>query len=332
MSASLPCPRELALRLLHDMLRIRRMEERAAELYGAGKIRGFLHLYIGEEAVAVGALHALAPDDAVIATYREHGHALVQGVPMNAIMAEMYGKREGCSHGRGGSMHLFDARTRFFGGNAIVAGGLPLTVGLALAEHMQGGKRIAACFFGEGAMAEGAFHEALNLAALWQLPVLFCCENNLYAMGTALARSQSQTDLCAKAAAYKVAAQAVDGMDVLAVHQATGAAVEQVRAGQGPYFLEYRTYRFRAHSMFDPELYRDKAEVEQWKARGPIHSYSARLKAEGLLDEAGFLALAAQVEAEVEAAVAYAEAGSLEPLADLCRDVYTSAPGTQVQP
>ena len=332
MSAPLPCPRDLALRLLHDMLRIRRREERAAELYGAGKIRGFLHLYIGEEAVAVGALHALAPDDAVIATYREHGHALVQGVPMNAIMAEMYGKQEGCSHGRGGSMHLFDARTRFFGGNAIVAGGLPLTVGLALAERMQGGTRIAACFFGEGAMAEGAFHEALNLAALWQLPVLFCCENNLYAMGTALARSQSQTDLCAKAAAYKVAVQAVDGMDVAAVHQATRAAVEQVRAGQGPYFLEYRTYRFRAHSMFDPELYRDKAEVEQWKARGPIHSYSARLKAEGLLDEAGFLALAAQVEEEVEAAVAYAEAGSLEPLADLCRDVYTPEPGPEPAP
>lgn len=332
MSAPLPCPRDLALRLLHDMLRIRRLEERAAELYGAGKIRGFLHLYIGEEAVAVGALHALAPDDAVIATYREHGHALIQGVPMTAIMAEMYGKQEGCSHGRGGSMHLFDAKTRFFGGNAIVAGGLPLTVGLALAERMQGGTRIAACFFGEGAMAEGAFHEAINLAALWQLPVLFCCENNLYAMGTALARSQSQTDLCAKAAAYKVAVQAVDGMDVLAVHQATRAAVEQVRAGQGPYFLEYRTYRFRAHSMFDPELYRDKAEVEQWKARGPIHSYSARLKAEGLLDEAGFLALAAQVEEEVEAAVAYAEAGSLEPLADLCRDVYTPEPGPEPAP
>ena len=326
MSAPVPYPRDFALVLLRDMLRIRRLEERAAELYGQGKIRGFLHLYIGEEAVAVGALHALAPDDAVLATYREHGHALIQGVPMTAIMAEMYGKQEGCSRGRGGSMHLFDARTRFFGGNAIVAGGLPLAVGLALAERMQGGTRLAACFFGEGAMAEGAFHEALNLAVLWQLPVLFCCENNLYAMGTALARSQSQTDLCAKAAAYKVATQAVDGMDVVAVHQATRAAVEQVRAGLGPYFLEYQTYRFRAHSMFDPELYRDKAEVEQWKERGPVHSYSARLKAQGLLDEQGFLALAAEVEQEVEAAVAYAEAGSLEPLEDLCRDLYTPGP------
>jgi pyruvate dehydrogenase E1 component alpha subunit len=323
MSVAVPYPREFALGLLRDMLRIRRLEERAAELYGAGKIRGFLHLYIGEEAVAVGALHALAPDDAVLATYREHGHALVQGVPMTAIMAEMFGKREGCSRGRGGSMHLFDARTRFFGGNAIVAGGLPLAVGLALAERMQGGTRLAACFFGEGAMAEGAFHEALNLAVLWQLPVLFCCENNLYAMGTALARSQSQTDLCAKAGAYKIATRAVDGMDVVAVHQATCAAVEQVRAGLGPYFLEYQTYRFRAHSMFDPELYRDKAEVEQWKARGPILAYKARLMAEGLLDEAGLAALEAEVEQEVEAAVAYAEAGSPEPLEDLCRDVYT---------
>ena len=326
MSAPVPYPREFALVLLRDMLRIRRLEERAAELYGAGKIRGFLHLYIGEEAVAVGALHALAPDDAVLATYREHGHALIQGVPMTAIMAEMYGKREGCSRGRGGSMHLFDARTRFFGGNAIVAGGLPLAVGLALAERMQGGTRLAACFFGEGAMAEGAFHEALNLAVLWQLPVLFCCENNLYAMGTALARSQSQTDLCAKAAAYKIATRAVDGMDVVAVHQATCTAVEQVRAGLGPYFLEYQTYRFRAHSMFDPELYRDKAEVEQWKARGPILAYQARLMAEGLLDEAGLAALEAEVAQEVEAAVAYAEAGSPEPLEDLCRDVYTPAP------
>jgi pyruvate dehydrogenase E1 component alpha subunit len=323
MNAALPFPREFALRLLHDMLRIRRLEERAAELYGAGKIRGFLHLYIGEEAVAVGALHALAPADAVVATYREHGHALIQGVAMQAIMAEMYGRQEGCSRGRGGSMHLFDAATRFFGGNAIVAGGLPLAVGLALAERMQGSSRIVACFFGEGAMAEGAFHEALNLAALWQLPVLFCCENNLYAMGTALERSESQTDLCAKAASYKVPAAAVDGMDVVAVHQATCTAVEQVRAGLGPYFLEYQTYRFRAHSMFDPELYRDKAEVARWKERGPIHSYSARLKPLGLLDENGFLAIAAEVDAEVEAAVAFAEAGSLEPVEDLLRDVHT---------
>ena len=323
MIAPVPYPQDFALGLLHDMLRIRRLEERAAELYGEGKIRGFLHLYIGEEAVAVCALHALAADDAVVATYREHGHALLQGVPMNAIMAEMYGRQAGCSHGRGGSMHLFDARTRFFGGNAIVGGGIPLAVGLALAERMLGGKRLTACFFGEGALAEGAAAESLNLAALWQLPVLFCCENNLYAMGTALARSQAQTDLCAKVQAFGVPARSVDGMDVVAVHEATRAAVEQVHAGHCPCFLEFRTYRFRAHSMFDPELYRDKAEVEEWKKRGPIHSYSAQLKAQGLLDEPGFLALEAEAAAEVEAAVAFAEAASLEPVETLMNDVYT---------
>lgn len=323
MIVPVPYPQDFALGLLHDMLRIRRLEERAAELYGEGKIRGFLHLYIGEEAVAVGALHALAADDAVVATYREHGHALLQGVPMNAIMAEMYGRQAGCSHGRGGSMHLFDARTRFFGGNAIVAGGLPLAVGLALAERMLGGNRLTACFFGEGALAEGAAAESLNLAALWQLPVLFCCENNLYAMGTALARSQAQTDLCAKVQAFGVPARSVDGMDVVAVHEATRAAVEQVHAGHCPCFLEFRTYRFRAHSMFDPELYRDKAEVEEWKKRGPIHSYSAQLKAQGLLDEPGFLALEAEAAAEVEAAVTFAEAASLEPVETLMNDVYT---------
>ncbi len=316
-------PQDIALDLLRDMVRIRRLEERAGELYGEGKIRGFLHLYIGEEAVAVGVLHALAADDAVVATYREHGHALIKGVPMKTIMAEMYGRQEGCSRGRGGSMHLFDASTRFFGGNAIVAGGLPLTVGLALAERMQGGSRLSTCFFGEGAMAEGAFHESINLAALWQVPMLFCCENNLYAMGTALERSQSQTDLCTKASAYKVDARSVDGMDVIAVYEAACDAVKHIREGHGPFFLEFRTYRFRAHSMFDPQLYRDKAEVEQWKARGPIHTYSAQLKAEGLLDEPGFLAILAEVDAEVEAAVAYAESGHLEPLEDLSHDVYT---------
>ncbi|MFC5302276.1 pyruvate dehydrogenase (acetyl-transferring) E1 component subunit alpha [Azospira restricta] len=313
----------LPLRLLADMLRIRRLEEKCAELYGAGKIRGFLHLYIGEEACAAGTMHALAADDNVVATYREHGHALLRGVPMNAIMAEMFGKAAGCSRGRGGSMHLFDAARRFYGGQAIVGGGLPLAVGLALADRMRKLPRITACVFGEGAMAEGAFHESINLAALWQLPVLFCCENNLYAMGTALARSESQTDLCAKAAAYKVRARAADGMDVRAVHAAVGDAVAAVRAGGGPFFVELQTYRFRAHSMFDPDLYRDKAEIEAWKQRGPIHTFSAQLKAEGRLDEAAFLRLDAAAQAEVDAAVAFAEAAPWEPVADLLRDVHT---------
>jgi pyruvate dehydrogenase E1 component alpha subunit len=324
-SGPVPWDKAFTLKLLADMVRIRRMEEKSAEMYGAGKIRGFLHLYIGEEATAVGALHALAADDNIVATYREHGHALVRGMDMGAIMAEMYGKREGCASGRGGSMHLFDKATRLFGGNAIVGGGLPLAVGLGLAAKMQKEKRITACFFGDGAVAEGAFHESLNLAALWKLPVLFCCENNLFGMGTAIERAESQTDLCVKAASYNMPALKVDGMDIVAVHEITKQAAQRVRAGEGPLFVEYQTYRFRAHSMFDAELYRQKAEVEEWKTRGPIHTFSARLKAEGKLTEEEFLAIDAAANAEVDAAVAFAEAGTWEPVEDLLKDVHTPA-------
>ena len=322
-SAPVPWDRDLALRILADMVRIRRMEERCAELYGQQKIRGFLHLYIGEEAVATGALHALRAEDNLVATYREHGHALVRGLSMRSIMAEMFGKRDGCAHGRGGSMHLFDVATRLYGGNAIVGGGLPLAVGLALADRMQGRRAATACFFGDGAVAEGAFHEAMNLAALWKLPVLFCCENNLYAMGTAIDRHESQTDLCVKASSYAMPAIRVDGMDVVAVHEATQAAAELVRDGGGPMFVEYRTYRFRAHSMFDAELYRSKAEIEQWKTRGPIHAFTARLKAQGLLSEEAFLEIDAAAQREVEDAVAFAEASGWEPVEDLLRDVHS---------
>ncbi len=262
--------RSRVLHLLGEMLRVRRFEEKCAELYASSKIRGFLHLYIGEEAVAVGAIQALTPDDAIVATYREHGHALVRGIAAGAIMAEMYGKQEGCSRGRGGSMHLFDAAKRFYGGNAIVGGGLPIAVGLALADKLQGRSRVNACFFGEGAVAEGEFHESMNLAALWKLPVLFCCENNLYAMGTALKRSESESDLCLKAGSYEIAAWPVDGMDVLACEEAAHRAALEVRSGGGPCFLEFRTYRFRAHSMYDPQLYREKREIEEWKLRDPI--------------------------------------------------------------
>jgi pyruvate dehydrogenase E1 component alpha subunit len=316
-------PDDVALKLLTDMVRIRRFEERCADLYGQMKIRGFLHLYIGEEAVAVGAVHALAAGDNIVATYREHGHALARGVSANAVMAEMYGKQEGCSRGRGGSMHIFDAATRLYGGNAIVGGGLPLAVGLALADRMQGSRRVTAVFFGEGAVAEGAFHESMNLAALWHLPVAFFCENNFYAMGTALVRSESQTDLCVKAAAFKVPAVRVDGMDVVAVHEAARVAVEQVRAQGGPCFVEFQTYRYRAHSMFDPDLYRNKDEVEEWKRRGPIHNLTGRLKAEGRLTEERFLEIDAAALREVESAVAFAEAGTWEPVEHLLHDVHT---------
>ena len=313
--------RPLALTLLRKMLLVRRFEERCVELYSASKIRGFLHLYIGEEAVATGVLHALEPADAVVATYREHGHALLRGVPATRIMAEMYGAVEGCSRGHGGSMHLFDKDTRFYGGNAIVGGGLPIAVGLALADHMQDRANVAACFFGEGAIAEGEFHESMNLAALWRLPVLFCCENNLYAMGTALDRSESETNLTVKAAAYEVPAWSVDGMDVMAVLEAAERAAAMIRGGSGPVFLELRTYRFRAHSMYDPELYRDKAEVERWKQRDPIDVFFARAQAEGVLESADREAADRTVTEEVDAAVAFAERGTLEPVADLLRFV-----------
>ena len=312
---------------LHDLLRtmvmIRRYEETCAELYQAEKIRGFLHLYIGEEAVATGVIAALRPEDGVVATYREHGHALALGVHPGRIMAEMYGNVEGVSRGRGGSMHLFDAEANLFGGNAIVGGGLPLAVGLAMADKMQDRKRVTVVFFGEGAAAEGEFHEAMNLAALWHLPVLFCCENNLYAMGTALERAQTQTRLTLRAASYEMPAWDVDGMDVLAVEEAASNAVEAIRAGGGPHFLELRTYRFRAHSMFDPELYRERSEVEMWKKRDPIDAFKAKLQADDLLTPEEWDGIEAGVIEAVDAAVAFAEAGTLEDVSDLTRFVHS---------
>ncbi|OBG91011.1 pyruvate dehydrogenase (acetyl-transferring) E1 component subunit alpha, partial [Mycobacterium sp. E3298] len=246
-----------------------------------------------------------------------------RGIPMTSIMAEMFGKQEGCSRGRGGSMHLFDAAKRFYGGNAIVAGGLPLAVGIALADAMLQQKRVTACYFGDGAVAEGAFHESLNMAVLWNLPVLFCCENNLYAMGTALDRAQSQTDLTVKAAAYRVPTLAVDGMDVEACHAAAQQGVDHVRDTGGPFFIEFRTYRFRAHSMFDPELYRDKAEVERWRERDPIQAFTDKCVGDGTLSDAEVREIEDAAVAEIEAAVAYAEAGTWEDVADLERDVLT---------
>jgi pyruvate dehydrogenase E1 component alpha subunit len=311
---------------LGQMLLIRRFEEKAAELYSAGKIRGFLHLSIGEEAVSVAAIGALTEADNIVSTYREHGHALVRGVPPGAVMAELFGKANGSSRGRGGSMHIFDLARRFFGGNAIVGGGLPLAVGLALADRLQRRSAITACLFGDGAVAEGEFHESLNLASLWRLPVLFICENNYYAMGTALARHQAETDISVKGAAYRIPSAAVDGMDVRATAEAVRQAVDQVRTGGGPFLLECRTYRFRAHSMYDPELYRTKDEVEQWKQRDPIALFRARLEQEGCLTMAEMEALDQQARAATEQAVAFAEAGEWEPVADLLTDVYAREP------
>ncbi|MGI9123389.1 MAG: pyruvate dehydrogenase (acetyl-transferring) E1 component subunit alpha [Mycobacterium sp.] len=302
----------LARALLTDMIRVRRMEEKCAEMYSAGKIRGFLHLYVGEEAVAAGSVKVLGADDAVIATYREHAHALLRGIPMTKIMAEMFGKAQGCSGGRGGSMHLFDAGRRFYGGNAIVAGGIPTAAGLAFADKQLGRNRISACYFGEGATAEGAFHETMNMAELWQLPVLFCCENNRYAMGTAIDHELSQLDLVAKAQAYRVPAASADGMDVRACHEVMTRAVEHIRTRGGPFFVEFQTYRFRPHSMFDPELYRDKDEVAKWREHDPIQVFTEQCLSEGSVTAGDIAAMEQSAAAEVAEAVAYAEAGTLE--------------------
>ncbi|MGW2888958.1 pyruvate dehydrogenase (acetyl-transferring) E1 component subunit alpha [Streptomyces griseoruber] len=311
------------------MLRIRRFEERCVELYSATKIRGFVHLYIGEEAVAVGVNEALTPEDAVVSTYRDHGHALARGITAEAVMAEMYGRATGCSGGRGGSMHLFDASRRFYGGNAIVAGGLPLAAGLALADRMRGQHRVTCCFFGDGAFAEGEFHETANLAALWNLPLLFVCENNLYAMGTALERHQAQTDLAMRATSYGMVAWSVDGMDVEAVEQGAGRAVEGIRTGTGPHFLELRTYRFRAHSMYDPDRYRDKAEIERWKSRDPITLLMDRMRESGAPVDKDVARIERRIAAEIDHAVEAAEQAPKEPVENLLRHV-TSAPAEAV--
>jgi pyruvate dehydrogenase E1 component alpha subunit len=311
------------IKLLHEMLLIRRFEEKSAELYSKEKIRGFLHLYVGEEAVAVGVIQALTKDDIILSTYREHGHALARGIDAGMIMAEMYGKLQGCSRGRGGSMHLFDAATRFYGGNAIVAGHLAMAVGMALASKKQNLKNITACFFGEGAAAEGEFHEAMNLAALWKVPVLFVCENNLYAMGTAIRFSHAVVEIEKKGPAYGIDTAAVDGMDVLAVEKAAKEAVAKIQETGQPFFLVCNTYRFRAHSMFDAELYRDKAEVEAWKKRDPIPTLQQFLLEHQALTETEIADIKNKVEEQVQKAVDFAEAGTWEPVEDLTKFVYS---------
>lgn len=307
--------------LLREMIRIRRFESKCAELYTQEKIRGFLHLYDGEEAIAAGIIPALQPQDRVVATYREHGHALARGVPMGAVLAEMYGKTEGCAGGRGGSMHLFSRAHNFYGGNAIVGGGLPLAVGLGLADRMQSTDRVTACFFGEGAVAEGEFHESMNLAMLWNLPVLFVCENNGYAMGSALGLTESETNLTAKAASYGMTAMSADGMDVVAVEAAARNALRTIAETGAPVFLECKTYRFRPHSMFDAQLYRSKEEVAEWREKGPIVRFQRWLTETGLLHQEEIDEITGDVDAEIAQAVAFAEAGNNEPVETLTRYV-----------
>jgi pyruvate dehydrogenase E1 component alpha subunit len=314
--------KDLGQKFLYQMMLIRRFEEKSAEMYTKEKIRGFLHLYIGEEAVATGVINALKPEDNVLCTYREHGQAIVRGVDPGSIMAEMYGKVEGCSKGRGGSMHLFDAKTKFYGGNAIVAGHLPMAVGLALADKKMKRDQITCCFFGEGAVAEGEFHEAMNLSSLWEVPVLWICENNLYAMGTAIRFTHSVTDLEKKGASYGMTSASVDGMDLLAVWKAAQAGIETVRHTGRPLLLVCNTYRYRAHSMFDAELYREKTEVEEWKKRDPLLQFSRYLTEQRLLSEDELNDIKSRVETEIQKAVDIAEAGTWEPVDQLTEYIY----------
>ena len=312
------------LNLLYEMILIRRFEEKSAEAYSLGKIGGFCHLYIGQEAVAVGALSALRPDDYVLTSYRDHGHALVKGISPEEVMAELYGKSGGCSAGKGGSMHLFDAGINFLGGHGIVGGQIPLATGVAFASKYQGFDKVALCFFGEAAVNQGAFHESLNMAQLWKLPCIYICENNQYGMGTSLERAMSLQDVSQKACAYEVASEFVDGMDVLAVREAVLRAVDRARKNFLPTLLEVRTYRFMGHSMSDPGNYRTRAEIEKHQERDPIKLFTESLRETDVLDDAGLKAIEDKVKSEIEKAVAFAEESPLPAPEELYTDIYAN--------
>ena len=291
---------------LYQMMLIRRFEEKCGELYTKGKIRGFLHLYTGQEACAVGAIAALEERDKIVTHYRDHGHALARGLDPNRVMAELFGKATGVSGGRGGSMHLYDVSKGFLGGYAIVAAHLPLAVGLGVGFQMQKQDAVALCIFGDGSVGEGEFHEALNMSVLWKTPTVFFCENNLYGMGVPFQESLS-TDIPKLAAAYNMPAVSVDGMDVMAVHDAMKKAVAHARAGVGPYFVEAMTYRYRGHSMADPELYRLKDEVEEYRKKDCIERLKAVMQKAKFLDEARLAEIAARVEKTVADSIEFSE-------------------------
>ena len=322
--APAPIDTGLARRLLAEMMLIRRFEEKAAEAYALGKIGGFLHLYIGEEAVAVGVSSVLRPDDYAISAYREHGHCLAKGSDPRRIMAELFGRRDGLSRGKGGSMHLFDKTVNFLGGHAIVGAHLPIAAGVGFAIKYQRGDQVIVCYFGDGAVPEGEFHEAMNLSALWKLPVIFLCENNRYAMGTSLERALAETEIWKFGRAYNMPSESVDGMDVLAVRDVVARAVDRARRESMPALIEARTYRFRGHSMRDPAgaVYRTKEEVEQEKLRDPIVLFRERAVREGWLAEADVKTIEKDVNDRIDEAVAFAEASPEPAEEELLTDVY----------
>jgi len=310
--------------LLRQMVLIRRFEEKSAEAYSLGKIGGFCHLYIGQEAVCVGSISALRPDDYVLTSYREHGHAISKGIHPDEVMAELYGRAGGCSSGKGGSMHMFDRNVNFLGGHGIVGGQIPLATGVAYAAKYKGTDQVALCYFGEAAVNQGAFHESLNMAQLWKLPCIYICENNQYGMGTSLARAMSLQDVSKKACAYDIASEFVDGMDVLAVRDATVRAVERARNESLPTLIEVRTYRFMGHSMSDPGNYRTRAEIEKYQERDPIKLFAANLKEKDLLDDATLKAIEDRAREEVEHAAQFAEQSPEPAPEELFSHVYAS--------
>jgi pyruvate dehydrogenase E1 component alpha subunit len=320
--------RETLVGLYYQMLLCRRFEEKSAESYSMGKIGGFCHLYIGQEAVAVGAISAIRRDDYAMTSYRDHAHALVKGMSPESVMAELYGRAGGCSRGKGGSMHMFDKEVNFLGGHAIVGGQIPLATGVAFASKYQGTDQVTLCFFGEAAVNQGAFHESLNMAQLWKLPCIYICENNQYGMGTSLERAMSQGDISRKASAFEMAGEFVDGMDVLAVREATERAVERARTQSLPSLLEVRTYRFMGHSMSDPGNYRTRAEIERHQERDPLKLFSETLKETQTMSEGDFKEIEKRVRAEVENALRFADESPEPDPKELYTDIYATPIGT----
>ena len=323
-AAQLNEDRDTLIKIFHQMLLVRRFEEKCAESYSLGKIGGFCHLYIGQEAVGVGAISALRPDDYVLTSYREHGQAIAKGISPEAVMAELYGKAGGCSHGKGGSMHLFDADVNFLGGHAIVGGQIPLATGVAFASKYKETDQVTLCFFGEAAVNQGAFHESLNLAQLWKLPCIYICENNMYGMGTSLQRAMSSQNVASKARSYDLASESVDGMDVLKMREATQRAIKRAREESLPTLIEARTYRYMGHSMSDPGNYRTRAEIEKYQERDPIKIFTKTLKDNDLLSDSEIAEIEAQVKGEVEKAVRFADESPLPDPKELYTDVYAN--------
>src|SRR2546425_12310497 len=314
--------RDTLVKLYRQMLLIRRFEEKCAESYNLGKIGGFCHLYIGQEAVGVGAISAIRKDDYVVTSYREHGQAIAKGISADAVMAELYGKSGGCSRGKGGSMHLFDKSVNFLGGHAIVGGQIPLATGVAFSSKYKETHQVTLCFFGEAAVNQGAFHESLNMAQLWKLPCIYICENNMYGMGTSLERAMSFSDVAQKACAYEIASEFVDGMDVLAMRHATERAGKRAREQSAPTLIEARTYRFMGHSMSDPGKYRTRAEIANYQERDPIKLFTATLTENDILTDKAIEEFEAEIKEEIEHAARFAEE-SPEPKPDeLYTDVY----------